>query len=280
MTSTPAVALTIAGSDSGGGAGVQADLTTFAALGVHGTSALTAVTVQDTTGVHDIHLVPAHIVVAQVRTVLDDLPVRAVKTGMLGDAQTVHAVAALAAAGLLPNLVVDPVMVATSGHRLASDAAALALRDLLAHAQLVTPNGDEAAALLGTDVATGLDDQVDQARALLGLGPAAVVVTGGVDGRDRVDVFVTQSGMVHLRGPAVDTTNDHGTGCTFAAAATAELARGAEVRAAVNTAHELVRAALRQAAPWRMGHGRGPVSHVAAGYPAYPTTSAHPTRRN
>lgn len=261
--STPAVALTIAGSDSGGGAGIQADLATFAAFGVHGTSAITAITVQDTTRVHAVHPTPAAVVVAQVRAVLADLPVAAVKTGMLGDARTVQAVAELAAAGLLPRLVVDPVLVATGGDRLTSDAAASRLaRELLPHALLVTPNTDEAATLLGTTRATSSAEQRAHALALLGFGPSAVVVTGRVDGDHRVDVLAHEGQTVELRARSIPTANDHGTGCTFAAAAAAALARGADVPTAVELARDFVRAALVAAAGWRMGRGPGPVSHL------------------
>lgn len=275
MSHTPAVALTVAGSDSGGGAGIQADLATFAALGVHGTSAVTAVTAQDTTGVHGIHGLPAEVVVAQIEAVLGDLPVRAVKTGMLGEAEVVRAVTALAEHGRLPNLVVDPVLVSTSGHPLTTAPATVELLALLPHATLLTPNAHEAAALLGTPVAVGVRESADHARQLLALGPRGVVVTGVVDGRDRVDVLVTAHAMTALRGPTIDTTNDHGTGCTFASAAAASLARGDELRDAVAAAHAFVRAALTASAAWRLGSGRGPVSHLApSSTHTYPTT--HP----
>lgn len=267
------VALTIAGSDSGGGAGIQADLATFAAFGVHGTSAITAITVQDTTGVHAVHPMPAPVVVAQVQVVLADLPVAGVKTGMLGDVRTVRAVAELAAAGLLPRLVVDPVLVASSGDRLTSDAAASVLaRELLPHALLVTPNIDEAAALLGTTRAVSGAEQRAHALALLAFGPSAVVVTGRVDGDDRVDVLAHRGRTVELRALSITTGNDHGTGCTFAAAAAAALARGADVPTAVELARDFVRAALAAAAGWRLGRGAGPVSHLLLGHPTFPIT--------
>lgn len=275
MTPTPPVALTIAGSDSGGGAGIQADLATFAALGVHGTSAVTAVTVQDTTGVHGIHALPSEVVLAQVEAVLDDLPVAAVKTGMLGEVEVVRVLTRLAAERRLPNLVVDPVLVSTSGQRLTTAAATAELRALLPHATLVTPNADEAAALLGTRVATTLDEYADQAAALLALGARGVVVTGAADGNDRVDVLVTRKTTQLLRGPAIDTANDHGTGCTFASAAAASLARGAPLGEAVARAHTFVRTALHTSAGWRLGRGRGPVSHLAPS----PSSPTHPTPR-
>jgi hydroxymethylpyrimidine/phosphomethylpyrimidine kinase len=267
---SPPVALTIAGSDSGGGAGVQADLTTFAAHGVHGASAVTAVTVQDTTGVHGIHLVPSDVVLAQIRAVLTDLRPAAVKTGMLGGAATTNAVAALAGDGLLPCLVVDPVLVSTSGHSLAGDGVTVAMREhLLPHATVVTPNTDEAAALLGAAPAASLREQVDQARALVDLGCRTVVVTGGsferpggAGGPVRVDVVATPEGARTFTSPEVATTNDHGTGCTFASAIAAGLAHGQPASAAVETARAFVRTALLDAAAWRIGSGRGPVSHV------------------
>jgi hydroxymethylpyrimidine/phosphomethylpyrimidine kinase len=263
LTRTPPVALSVAGSDSGGGAGIQADLATFAALGVHGTSAVTAVTVQDTTRVHGIHPVSVDVVVAQVDAVLRDLPVSAVKTGMLGDAAVVHAVTALAAAGRLPNLVVDPIIVSTSGQRLTTPEATEALGALMSHACLVTPNAGEVAVLLGVPVASTLDEHVDQAKALQSLGPRGVVLTGAAIGPDRVDILVTARDVTAVRGRAVDTRNDHGTGCTFASAAAAWLALGADLSEAVTAANSFVRSALVASAGWRLGRGRGPVSHLA-----------------
>ena len=282
------MALTIAGSDSGGGAGLQADLSTFALLGVHGTSAVTAVTVQDTTGVHGVHLVPSDVVVAQVRAVLDDLRPAAVKTGMLGDTVTTRAVGTLAAHGLLPNLVVDPVLVSTSGHALASDGVTAAMREhLLPHATVVTPNTDEAAALLDCAPATSLGEQAEQARALLDLGCAAVVVTGGRESGAppspgavpvRVDVVATTDAVRVLTAKEIATTNDHGTGCTFASALAAGLALGLPVLPAVEAARTFVRAALADATAWWIGTGRGPVSHVHRPTPVrqhHPEESTH-----
>ena len=182
---TPPVALTIAGSDSSGGAGIQADLKTFAALGVYGTCAITALTAQNTCGVAGIHVVPADFVVAQIEAVLDDLPVAAVKTGMLATPAIVSAVADLAAAGRLPKLVVDPVMVASSGDRLLEpEAEALYVEALLPHASLLTSNLREAEVLLGTPIRT-LAEQREAACALGALGPAIVVIKGGHPVSDR-----------------------------------------------------------------------------------------------
>lgn len=262
---TPVVALTIAGSDSSGGAGVQADLKAFAACGVFGTSALTALTAQNTGGVTGVHAVPADFVVAQVEAVLADLEVRAVKTGMLATAEIVEAVAALAAERRLPHLVVDPVMVASSGARLLEERAERAYVELLLpHAALLTPNLHEAQVLLGRDITT-LAEQRDAARALGDLGPAAVLVKGGhaVAGTDgeAVDVLWDGTAFTELRAPRVPGHNDHGTGCTLASATAAELAKGASTVEAVTTAKAYVARALAGAADWRLGAGHGPLDH-------------------
>jgi hydroxymethylpyrimidine/phosphomethylpyrimidine kinase len=265
VSSTPPVALTIAGSDSGGGAGVQADLKTFAALGVFGTSALTALTAQNTRGVTGVWPVPASFVVAQVEAVLDDLTVRAVKTGMLGTREVVEAVAGLAAAGRLPHLVVDPVMVATSGDRLLEQPAEQAyVALLLPYAAVLTPNLLEAQALLGGSITT-LDEQREAARALGALGAEVVVVKGGHavrdSGDDAVDVVWDGREVRDLRSPRVATDNAHGTGCTFAAAIAAGLAQGREAGVAVEAAKAYVTGALQAGADWRLGGGSGPLDH-------------------
>jgi hydroxymethylpyrimidine/phosphomethylpyrimidine kinase len=265
---TPPVALTIAGSDSGGGAGIQADLKTFAALGVFGTSAITALTAQNTLGVRGVLPVDPEFVVAQVAAVLEDLPVAAVKTGMLATVGVVQAVADLAAAGRLPRLVVDPVMVATSGDRLLEpDAEQTYVRSLLPHATLLTPNLLEAEVLLGSPIST-LTEQRDAARALADLGPSSVVVKGGhalADEPDQaVDVLWDGASMHELRGERIVTRNTHGTGCTFAAAVAAALAGGSDVEAAVRLAKDFVARAVRSAAAWRLGNGHGPLDHLGA----------------
>ena len=259
---TPPVALTIAGSDSGGGAGVQADLKTFAALGVFGASALTALTAQNTTAVCGVRAVEASFVTAQVEAVLADLPVAAVKTGLLATAPTVGAVATLAEAGRLPHLVVDPVLVASTGARLLDpEAEDRYVTQLFPHADVVTPNRVEAGVLLGSTVAT-LKDQRDAARALAGLGPAVVVVTGGDDaGDDAVDVVVGVPGLEELRCPRLPTGNTHGSGCSFAAAVAAGLASGRTLRDALLAAKSYVHDAIRAAAGWRLGSGHGPLNH-------------------
>ncbi|MEV4619360.1 bifunctional hydroxymethylpyrimidine kinase/phosphomethylpyrimidine kinase [Asanoa sp. NPDC049573] len=261
----PPVALTIAGSDSGGGAGIQADLKTFAALRVFGTSAITALTAQNTTGVRGVHAAPTEFVVAQIAAVLDDLPVRAVKTGMLATAATVEAVAALAVAGRLPHLVVDPVMVSSSGDRLLEPAAEAAYRDkLFPHAAVVTPNRREAEVLLGTAIRTRADQHA-AARALGDLGAAAAVVKGGHPtddaGNHAVDVVWDGTGTYELTGPWVDTPNTHGTGCSFAAATAALLAQGDDLRTALAGAKAFVARAVAGGARWRLGAGHGPLDH-------------------
>ena len=260
---TPRVALTIAGSDSSGGAGIQADLKTFAALGVFGASAVTALTAQNTTGVRDVHGVPVANVVAQVEAVLDDLDVRAVKTGMLGTAEVVRAVAGLS--DRLPHLVVDPVMVASSGARLLEQSAEQAYVDaLLPRAAVLTPNLHEAQVLLGASITT-LDEQREAARALGALGPRAVLVKGGHAvtgvGDEAVDVLWDGSRLLELRSPRVAGTNDHGTGCSLASAIAAGLAKGDDVGTAVAAAKAYVGRALVGGATWRLGNGHGPLDH-------------------
>ena len=265
---TPPVALTIAGSDSGGGAGIQADLKSFAALGVFGASAITALTAQNTRGVRGVLPVDPGFVVAQVDAVLDDLPVVAVKTGMLATAGVVEAVAALAAAGRLPLLVVDPVMVASSGDRLLEGEAERSyLEALLPHATVLTPNVSEAEVLLNGSISS-LADQCEAARALGELGAANVVVKGGhalADTLgDAIDVLWDGGSLHELRTPRIDTANNHGTGCTFSAAIAAALATGSGVREAVGVGKEFVTRALRGGAKWQLGGGHGPLDHFAA----------------
>ncbi|MTV24187.1 bifunctional hydroxymethylpyrimidine kinase/phosphomethylpyrimidine kinase [Nitriliruptoraceae bacterium ZYF776] len=264
---TPPVALTIAGSDSGGGAGIQADLQTFAGHGVFGASVLTALTAQDTRGVHDVHLVPATHVTAQLDAVLGDLPVAAVKTGMLATAELVALVADRAAAGELPNLVVDPVLVAASGARLLDEDAVGVYRDrLLPHATVVTPNLPEAAALLGRPVTT-LADAHAAARELADLGPRVVVVKGGhLPGEaDAIDSVVVDGRLAELGEPRVATGNVHGTGCTFAAAVASHLAAGADDETALVGAKAYVTSAIAQGAGWQLGAGPGPICRLPVG---------------
>lgn len=260
---TPPVALTIAGSDSSGGAGIQADLATFAALGVHGASVVTALTAQSTQGIAAVHVPPVPFLDQQLDAVLDDLPVAAVKTGMLATEEVVRAVAARASAGRLPNLVVDPVLVATTGDRLLDPGAEAAyLEALFPQATVVTPNAREAGVLLGRSV-TGPNEQAEAAAALAAHGPAVVVVKGGhLPGGEAVDVVYSAGEVTELRAPWVDTVNDHGTGCTFAATTAARLAHGDHPVDAVRAAKLFVYRSLLRSAGWRIGGGHGPVAHT------------------
>jgi hydroxymethylpyrimidine/phosphomethylpyrimidine kinase len=266
----PSVALTVAGSDSGGGAGIQADLRTFAAFGLHGTSAITAVTAQNTLGVAGVAVLTPDEVAAQVRAVVGDFAVRATKTGMLATPEIVERVAALAAEGVLAPLVVDPVLVATSGDVLMKDGGVRAYREaLFPHATLVTPNLAEAATLVEVDprdVRT-LEDLVALARAVGALGPAAALVKGGhLRGlAHSPDVLVIGDEVTVLDAARVDTANDHGTGCSLSAAAAAGLALGRSTGDAVRDAKSFVLAALEGASSWRLGHGRGPIDHLGWG---------------
>ena len=262
-TTTPSTALTIAGSDSGGGAGVQADLKTFAACGVHGASAITALTAQNTVGVFGVHVAPASFVDQQIAVVLADFNVGAVKTGMLATAEIVSIVAARAAKGEFANLVVDPVMVATSGDRLLEPGATRAyISELFPYATVITPNLAEASLLVGRPVST-IDEQIDAARRLFEYGPECVVVTGGdTDGDEVIDVVVDGATIRLLRSTRIPTINTHGTGCTFSAAITARLAAGDTCSDAIDAAKRYITAALHGAAEWRLGRGHGPVDHL------------------
>jgi hydroxymethylpyrimidine/phosphomethylpyrimidine kinase len=255
------IALTIAGSDSGGGAGIQADLKTFAAYGVYGTSAVTAVTAQNTRGVHAWEPVSTELVIAQIEAVGDDLPPAAVKTGMLATAAIVEAVAATIAELDLPNLVVDPVMIAKGGDRLLTDDAVAAIRtELLKLAEVVTPNVPEAEVLIGSSIRT-LDEMRAAARRIRALGPRVVILKGGHLPADDlvIDVVCTPDEEFDLRGPRLDTRHTHGTGCTFAAAIAAGLALGQRVDEAARSARAYLEGALRHAPG--LGAGHGPLNH-------------------
>ncbi len=268
---TPPSALTIAGSDSGGGAGVQADLKTFAALHVHGTCALTAVTAQNTVEVRGVVPLEPAFVRRQVETVLDDIDVRAVKTGMLATARVVREVAGLAAEGRLPNLVVDPVLVSSSGHSLVEpDGIAAYLDALLPRALVATPNLREAAVLTGTDVADlrRIEARTEVAEQIRAGGARYVVVKGGhlTDSAD--DVVAGPEGVVVLPAVRVATRNDHGTGCSFSAAVVAHLAHGAALPNALALAKGFVTQALVGGAAWRIGAGHGPLDHFGWSAPS------------
>jgi len=242
---TPAICLTIAGSDSGGGAGIQADLKTFAALGVHGLSAITAITAQNTRGVRAIHPVPLKHLRAQLDALFGDFPIAAAKTGMLGDAKTARCVARELGKRKPAWLVVDPVLIATSGARLLDRGAVRVLREeLIPLADVLTPNLPEAEALLGARIANSRDAEY-AARALLDFGAGAVLLKGGhARGREVLDLYADPRGTLEFRHPRMR-IQAHGTGCTLSAALAAHLAKGATPRMAARRATDFVQRALR-----------------------------------
>jgi hydroxymethylpyrimidine/phosphomethylpyrimidine kinase len=261
------VALSIAGSDSGGGAGIQADLKTFSALGVFATSAITALTAQNTQGVTGIYPIPPDMVTAQIDAVAQDFQVAAAKTGMLVSAVIVEAVAQAVARHHLDQLVVDPVMIAKSGARLLDEDAIGALRSrLLPLALIVTPNLPEAEVLLDHPIGPRDEDVLAAARELLALGPRAVVIKGGHRAGDADDVYCDARSARVLPCERIVTSSTHGTGCTFSAAIAALLARGRSLPEAVAQAKEFVTEAIRNALP--LGHGHGPLHHFHLFYGA------------
>ena len=255
------VVLTIAGSDSGGGAGIQADLRTFAAHGVHGTCAIIAVTAQNSVAVTDYVALEPRMVVAQVEAVASDMEIAALKTGMLANRGIVAAVAEVAGRLGLPHLVVDPVMVAKSGDRLLdAEAEPAYVERLFVLAEVLTPNLMEAEALLGHTVRTR-EAMRDAARELRARGPRVVVVKGGhLAGDEAVDVFYDGQRLEELAAPRIPTRNTHGTGCTYSAAIAARLALGAEPFDAVRGAKEYLTEAIRRS--YSVGRGHGPVDHL------------------
>ncbi len=256
------VALTIAGSDSGGGAGIQADLKTFAALGVHGASAITAITAQNTVTVSDIFELPTAIVLAQIEAVASDLAVRAAKTGMLSSSRIIEAVAGAIEALRIPNLVVDPVMVAKGGAKLLRDDAVDSLRRrLLPLAAVVTPNLPEAEVILGRSIRT-IAERRAAARDLVALGPLAAVVKGGHAEDDVTDVYWDGAQMVELAAVRIPTANTHGSGCVFSAAIAAGLAKGLGPLESVRAAKEFISGAIEHSL--EIGHGHGPVNPMFA----------------
>jgi hydroxymethylpyrimidine/phosphomethylpyrimidine kinase len=261
-----AIAVTIAGSDSGGGAGIQADLKTFSALGVYGACVVTALTAQNTLGVFAIHAAPAEFVTAEMDAVFSDLAVDAVKIGMLATPEVIAAVAAGLDRWRQAKVVLDPVMVAASGDPLiAGDAVAVLRERLLPRAMILTPNLPEAARLLGEPVAADAKAMEAQGERLLALGPSAVLVKGGhAGGPESADVLVTAAGRRWLSAPRVVTDNTHGTGCTLSSAIAAGLARGMDLEAAVAAAKDYLTAAIAGADRLRIGKGRGPVHHFHA----------------
>jgi hydroxymethylpyrimidine/phosphomethylpyrimidine kinase len=261
---TTPVALTIAGSDSSGGAGIQADLKTFAALGVYGASAITALTAQNTMGVTGIHAVPADFVTAQIDAVFSDLAVGAVKIGMVAQVASIDAIAEALQRWAPRHVVVDPVMVATSGDRLLAAEAVEALRQkLIPLAAVITPNLPEAAALLGEPMMAASETEIaEQGARLLALGCRAVLIKGGHgQGAESIDYLVSGEGTIALAAPRVATKNTHGTGCSLSSAVAAGLSRGETLEVAVRNAKAFISAAIAAADRFSVGHGHGPVHH-------------------
>jgi hydroxymethylpyrimidine/phosphomethylpyrimidine kinase len=256
-------AVTIAGSDSSGGAGIQADLKTFSALGVYGASVITALTAQNTRGVIAIHPVPADFVTAQIDAVFSDLAIGAVKIGMLADAAVIGAVAEGLARWRPAAVVLDPVMAATSGARLLEPDAVDALRRaLIPQALLVTPNLLEAAALLDAALATSEAEMQAQGEKLLALGLHAVLIKGGHgEGGESVDLLVETGRVTRFAAPRILTKNTHGTGCTLSAAIAAGLVKGRDLVTAVGEAKDYVTAAIAAADHLQVGSGHGPLHH-------------------
>jgi hydroxymethylpyrimidine/phosphomethylpyrimidine kinase len=260
---TTSVALTIAGSDSSGGAGVQADLKTFAALGVYGASVITAVTAQNTKGVTAVHPIPADFVTAQLEAVFSDLDIGAVKIGMLADAAIIQAIAVVLKRVAPKAVVLDPVMMATSGDRLlASDAIDALKTKLIPLAKIVTPNLPEAASLLNEEIASSAAAIEAQGRRLLALGSSAVLMKGGHGkGPESTDILITANSVKALSAPRIVTENTHGTGCSLSSAIAAGLAKGEDLTTAVRNAKAFVSAATAAADRFSIGHGHGPIHH-------------------
>jgi len=259
---TPA-ALTIAGSDCSGGAGIQADLKTFAALGVYGASVITALTAQNTLGVSGIHVVPAAFITEQLDAVFGDLEIGAVKIGMVAERAVIEAVADGLQRWQPRHVVLDPVMVATSGDQLlARDALDALCKKLIPRAEILTPNLPEAAALLEEGVATSEAAIEAQGQRLLALGAGAVLIKGGHgQGSESIDYLIDAKGTLALPAPRVPTENTHGTGCSLSAAIAAGLAKGEALATAVRNAKVFISEAIAAADRLSVGHGRGPVHH-------------------
>ena len=266
----PLVALSIAGSDSGGGAGIQADIRSFNAFGVFATTAITAVTAQNTLGVQGVVALEPSFVAEQITSVLDDFAVAGVKTGMLATKEIFELVATFASSGRLNNLVIDPVMVSTSGHQLVSNGGIDAYRTaLLPFAKVVTPNLREACALLDvpSSEVRSTEHMIELGHQLLGFGPSWVLVKGGhlFDQNAEMtapDVLISASEQHVFEATRIDTVNDHGTGCSLSSAIAARLALGDSVPDATKAAKQFVFDALRGAGDWRLGRGRGPIDHL------------------
>jgi hydroxymethylpyrimidine/phosphomethylpyrimidine kinase len=257
------IALTIAGSDSSGGAGIQADLKTFAALGVYGASVITAVTAQNTQGVSGIHGVPAAFVTAQMDAVFGDLDIKAAKIGMVGEPDTIEAIASALARWRVSRIVLDPVMAASSGDRLLSPAAVGSLRArLVPRATLITPNLPEAAVLLDEAVASDESAIEKQGKRLLAMGCQAVLIKGGhAQGVESTDYLFSGDAVTALSAPRIATQNTHGTGCSLSSAIAAGLAKGEDMEIAVRNAKAWITEAIAAADRLDVGHGHGPLHH-------------------
>jgi hydroxymethylpyrimidine/phosphomethylpyrimidine kinase len=260
------IALTIAGSDSSAGAGIQADLKTFAAFGVYGASVITALTAQNTLGVSGIHQVPAEFVTAQIDAVFGDLDVKAVKIGMVAQRPVIDAIVAGLERWSPQHVVLDPVMVATSGDRLLAPDAIEALRSkLIPRALLITPNLPEAAALLDEQIASSESQIESQGKRLLAMGCGAVLIKGGHGkGAESIDYLIREADVVALAAPRIATKNTHGTGCSLSSAIAAGLAKGDDLESAVRNAKTWVTAAIAAAGRLSVGHGHGPIHHFHA----------------
>jgi hydroxymethylpyrimidine kinase/phosphomethylpyrimidine kinase len=256
--------MTIGNSDSAAGAGIQADLKVFAAFRMYGVSVVTAVTARNTRTVADMLPVPGNVVAVQLTTMLEDVPVAAAKVGMLASAEAAAAVAARARAGLLPNLVLDPVLESSGGRR---QGVVAAIERLLPYATVATPNREEASALLGWQIVTPTD-MAGAAAQLAAAGTKCVVITGGdlVVGDDAVDAMWTENGARFLHYPRIATRNSYGAGCSFSAAITARLAMGEAPPEAVAAAKQYVARALTGARDWKIGEGQGPIDHFGWRY--------------
>jgi hydroxymethylpyrimidine/phosphomethylpyrimidine kinase len=276
---TMPVALTIAGSDSSAGAGIQADLKTFAAFGVYGASVITALTAQNTTGVSGIHQVPADFVTAQMDVVFSDLDIKAVKIGMVAQLATIDAIVAGLMRWSPKHVVLDPVMIATSGDRLLATDAIEALRTkLIPRASLITPNLPEAAALLDEPIAASEAAIESQGKRLLAMGCGTVLIKGGhAKGPESIDYLVTSSGVTALAAPRIATRNTHGTGCSLSSAIAAGLAKGEKMESAVRDAKTWISAAIAAADQLGVGHGHGPIHHFHGFHSArHPRESGDP----
>jgi hydroxymethylpyrimidine/phosphomethylpyrimidine kinase len=260
------IALTIAGSDSSGGAGIQADLKTFAAFGVYGASVITALTAQNTKGVTGIHQVPADFVAAQIDAVFGDLDVKAVKIGMVSERTVIEAIVAGLQRWSPRHIVLDPVMVATSGDRLLAPDAIETLRTkLIPRALVITPNLPEAAALLDEQIASSEIQIESQGKRLLAMGASAVLIKGGHGkGAESIDYLIREAGVIALAAPRIATKNTHGTGCSLSSAIAAGLAKGDDLETATRNAKIWVTAAIAAADRLNVGRGHGPIHHFHA----------------